>query len=124
MPNPKQHEEKAELNQQFLICIVDDSYCDWKATATFYVAVHYVEKLRAYDGGHSVSHDDRDRYVRSTHSKIYSPYHQLFNFSLIARYDSCHAAATRIEKYPQLKKYLNEVRNYVDNESAAKSSGS
>ena len=85
MPNPKQHQEKAEHCRRFLSTIGDD-FPDWRAIVAFYTALHLVEKLRAYDGNHSTSHDDRDLYVRRNHRTIYDPYHQLFNASLDARY--------------------------------------
>ena len=47
MPNPKQHQEKAEHNRAFLGTISDEAYSDWRATIAFYVAVPLVEKLRA-----------------------------------------------------------------------------
>jgi hypothetical protein len=85
MPKPNQHQEKADHCRKFLATI-DEEFSDWRAIVAFYTALHLIEKLRAYDGDHSTSHDDRDRYVRKNHSNIYNPYHQLFNASLDARY--------------------------------------
>jgi hypothetical protein len=59
MPKPKQHQEKADHNRAFLNTLTDDAYSDWKAIVAFYVAVHLVEKLRAYVGDHSENYEDR-----------------------------------------------------------------
>jgi hypothetical protein len=92
MPNPKQHQEKAEHCRLFLSTI-GEQFPDWKAIVAFYTALHLIEKLRGYEGEHSTSHDDRDAYVRRKHSRIYNSYHQLFNASLDARYKTRGAFA-------------------------------
>ena len=125
MPKPKQHQEKADHNRAFLNTITDDAYCDWKATIAFYVAVHLVEKLRAYEGDHSENHDDRDAAVRRTHSRIYNAYHQLFNASLTARYKSLGAfkISPADVQSKLIDTYLASIERYVAAETAARTGG-
>ncbi len=122
MPKPKQHQEKAEHNRAFLGTITDDNYCDWKAAVAFYVAVHLVEKLRAYHGEHSENHDDRDRVVRRDYPRIYNPYHQLFNASLTARYKSLGAfnMSPGDVQARLIDTYLAEIERFVAAETAAR----
>jgi hypothetical protein len=125
MPKPKQHQEKADHNRAFLNTLTDDTYHDWKAIVAFYVAVHLVEKLRAYEGDHSESHEDRDRAVRKDHSRIYNAYHHLFNASLVARYKS--RSAFKISpadvQSKLLDTYLAEIERYVAAETIARTGG-
>jgi hypothetical protein len=122
MPNPKQHQEKADHNSNFLKTILDDAFCDWKATIAFYVAVHLVEKLRAYDGKHSENHEERDRYVRANHHSIYNAYHQLFTVSLVARYKSLHAFQISPDDVQSklIASYLAEIEKFVARVTASK----
>ena len=125
MPKPKQHQEKAEHNRAFLDSVTDDAYGDWKATIAFYVAVHLVEKLRAYTGDHSENHDERNRAVRRDHARIYNAYHQLFNVSLIARYKSLGAFAISPQDVQSklIDTYLAEIERYVAAETATRTGG-
>jgi hypothetical protein len=59
MAKPQQHQDKADHCRRFLATIAEE-FSDWRAIVAFYVAVHLVEKLRAYDGEHSSSHEHRD----------------------------------------------------------------
>jgi hypothetical protein len=86
MPKPSQHQEKADHNRAFLNAIVSSGPADWIAVVAFYTAVHLVEKLRAYRGEHSKDHEERGQAVRKNFRPIHTPYHELFNHSLIARY--------------------------------------
>ena len=126
MPNPKQHQEKAEHNRAFLATIGDDAYSDWRVTIAFYVAVHLVEKLRAYDGDHSQDHSDRDRYVRRNHRAIYNSYRQLYSASLEARYKSLHAFTSSPEdvRAVLIDQFLVEIEQYVAAPTTARTSGS
>ena len=126
MPNPKQHQEKAEHNRAFLGTITEDVYSDWRATITFYVAVHLVEKLRAYDGDHSQDHSERDRYVRGNHRAIYDSYRQLYSASLEARYKSLHAFSISPAdvKGVLIDVFLVEIERYVALETASRTAGS
>ena len=126
MPKPKQHQEKADHNRQFLGSITNDSFCDWQATSAFYVAVHLVEKLRAYHGEHSENHDDWDRVVRRDYARIYNAYHQLFNASIIARYKSIMAfnIPPREVKTKLIDGFLVEIENFVRNETATRTAAS
>jgi hypothetical protein len=122
MPNPKQHQAKADHNRAFLAMIKDPSYADWLATAAFYTSVHLVEKLRAYDGDHSQSHMDRNEFVRKQHPSIHASYHQLFNISIIARYQTMNkfpltAAAVQTDL---VDGDLAAIEVYVANVTAAK----
>ncbi|MGH7173696.1 MAG: hypothetical protein ACRELG_25720 [Gemmataceae bacterium] len=125
MPKPKQHQEKADHNRAFLNTLTDDTYHDWKAIVAFYVAVHLVEKLRAYEGDHSDNHEERDRAVRRDHGRIYNAYHQLFNASLIARYKSrraFHISAADVQG-KLIDTYLAEIERYVAAETVARTGG-
>ncbi len=118
MAKPKQHQEKADHCRKFLSTIGDE-FSDWRAIVAFYVALHLVEKLRAYNGEHSTSHDDRDAYVRRNHSTIYNPYHQLFNASLDARYKTLGAFTISSEDVQKVlvDTYLVEIETYVADET-------
>ena len=126
MPNPKQHQEKAEHNRAFLGTIADDAYSDWRATTAFYVAVHLVEKLRAYDGDHSQDHSERDRYVRRNHRAIYDSYRQLYSASLEARYKSLHAFSIPPADVTGvlIDVFLVEIERHVALETTARTAGS
>ncbi len=122
MPKPKQHQEKAEHNRAFLATISDNKYVDWQATVAFYVAVHLVEKLRAYNGEHSQNHDERDRVVRRDYPRIYNAYHQLFNASLTGRYKSVGAFSISAAdvRTRLIDGYLVEIENFVAAETIAR----
>lgn len=123
MPKPKQHQEKADHCRKFLSTIGKE-FCDWQAIVAFYTALHLVEKVRAFGGEHSKSHEDRDAYVRRHLPKIYNAYHQLFNASLDARYKTCGAftiSAEDVEKI-LINRYLVEIEQFVDLETKKRSS--
>jgi hypothetical protein len=86
MPKPKQHQDRANRNRALLDSISATGPPDWMATVAFYVAVHLVEKLRAYSGEHSTNHDERAAAVRKQFRAIQVPYHQLYEVSRLARY--------------------------------------
>jgi hypothetical protein len=123
MPKPQQHQDKAEHCREFLSTI-DDKFSDWKAVVGFYTALHLVEKLRAYEGDHSNSHDERDAYVRKNHRKIYNAYHQLFNASLDARYKTLSAFSIPSEQVQKklIDTYLVEIEDYVTDETKRRTS--
>lgn len=101
MPNSRQHQEKAEHNRSFLDSIDIEQYPDWAAVAAFYTAVHLVERLRTRlssgpGGQHSTDHQDRLAFVQRHHRRIHQPYHELFNASTLARYETLHSFNTQI----------------------------
>src|SRR5262249_23928049 len=119
MPKPQQHQDKADHCRRFLDSIAK-GFPDWRAIVAFYIALHLVEKLRAYDGEHSTSHDDRDAYVRRKHRKIYNSYHRLFTASLDARYKTLGAFTISPEDVQTIliDTYLAEIEGYVAAETA------
>jgi hypothetical protein len=122
MANPKQHQEKADHNRSFLNSLGDDGFCDWMAVVAFYVAVHLVEKLRAYEGKHSTDHVDRNAAVRQQHRPIHTPYHELFNWSLIARYKTpgCFSMPAATVRSVLVGNYLTQIEKYVADQTALK----
>ena len=122
MPNPKQHQAKAEYNRAFLGTIDVQVYAAWAATVAFYTAVHLVEKLRAYDGDHSEGHGDRGKYIRSNRPRIHRAYTHLYDASLEARYKSVGAFTLTPEEVQDrlIGTYLGEIETYVAAETVAR----
>lgn len=91
MPNSKQHREKAERNHQFLTT-VDGKYHDWSAVVAFYTAVHLVERLRTImpnaTDQHSTDHQSRLDFLHGRHAAIHHAFRELYNASLLARYET------------------------------------
>lgn len=87
MASAAEHREKGRHNNRFLATIADD-FPDWLATVAFYVAAQYVESVLAGKGIHSTDHDDRKQFVRRHIPEIQQAYNDLFNASLVARYDA------------------------------------
>ncbi len=85
------------------------------ATIAFYVAVHLVEKLRAYHGEHSMSHDDRCAAVRRQFRTIQVEYHQLYEISRLARYGTASQFTLSVEQVKALliDTYLVAIERYV-----------
>src|SRR5262245_53370067 len=86
MPTAEEHLNTANHNLAFMQTVDQDEFGDWMAVVAFYVAVHLVERLRAFAGQHSVDHRDRDEFVRNSHLQIHPPYHELYRISMIVRY--------------------------------------
>ena len=126
MPNPKQHQAKADFNRAFLGTIDVGLYAAWAATVAFYVAVHLVEKLRAYDNEHSTDHGDRGQFVRSKCRNINRAYSHLYDTSLEARYKSVggFTVSPSDVRGRLIDTYLVEIETYVAAESAAHTAGS
>ncbi len=87
MGTQAEHQSKAKHNLAFLDTI-SDQFPDWLTTAAFYVAVQLVEALLAQRGAHSADHHQRKEAVRRQFPRITVAYNQLYNASLVARYDS------------------------------------
>jgi hypothetical protein len=109
MPNSQQHRDKANHNRAALNSL-DLGVCpDWVAVVAFYTAVHLVERLRTRQpkssDQHSVDHQDRLQFVQSHHRSILTDYRELFNASLIARYETLNSFTI---KYSQ-----SDVRNVL-----------
>ena len=126
MPNPKQHQAKADFNRDFLGTIDVSLYAAWAATVAFYVAVHLVEKLRAYENEHSTDHGDRSQFVRSKCRSINRAYIHLYDTSLEARYKSVGAfTVTPSDVRDRLiDTYLVEIETYVAAETTTRTAGS
>ncbi len=121
MPNSKQHKDKAAHNRTFLATIAVQDYPDWAVVVAFYTAVHLVERLRtrmpnAADQ-HSTTHQDRLDFVQKHHRSIHTEFHELFNASLIARYQT--AASFRTQFTPSdvqailIDQYLFSIEQHV-----------
>lgn len=121
MPNSKQHKKKAEHNRAFLDSITDDRFADWMAVVAFYTAVHLVERLRTLNHNaseqHSRDHQHRREFVQSQHKQIHTAYHELFNASLIARYQTVNSFQTQLNvkdiKTRLINGYLAEIESYT-----------
>ena len=121
MPNSKQHREKADHNKAFLSSIATANYADWAVVVAFYTAVHLVERLRTKLPTticqHSTDHQDRLQFVQKHHRAIHKPYHQIFNASLIARYQTLGSfnaqfSTLAVEK-TLIGRYLTAIEEYV-----------
>jgi hypothetical protein len=86
MPTAEEHRRKAEHNLRFLETVDTDEFGDWMAVAAFYVAVHLVERLRAFIGQHSTDHQDRLSFVRQYHPQMHTAYRELYNIARLVRY--------------------------------------
>lgn len=119
MPTADQHRNKAEKNRKFLATISLTDHPEWVVTVAFYVAVHTIERLRAFaDRSHSDSHYDRMRCVQIQHAEIHYEYQILETASRIARYDSSadffvKYDATRIQTQ-LIDKALATIENYAN----------
>ena len=122
MPNSREHRDKASHNCAFLQTFEVDDYPDWVAVAAFYAAVHLVERLRTVAPSpttkHSTDHVDRGRFARAKHRQIQREYHELYNTSLIARYETTSGFNTKIKpadvRHILVGKYLTAIESYVD----------
>jgi hypothetical protein len=92
MPNSRQHKDKAAHNRAFLATINVQDFPDWAVVVAFYTAVHLAERLRTLlpnaSDQHSTTHQDRLEFVQKHHRAIHTEFHELFNASLIARYQT------------------------------------
>lgn len=86
MATAAEHKQKAEHNQRFLAAISDE-FPDWLATVAFYVAVQCIERMLADRGLHSKDHYERKEAVRRHFPSLRQAYNDLYNASLVARYD-------------------------------------
>ncbi len=121
MPDPKQHQAKADHNRACLELFSDDRFCDWMAVVAFYTAVHLVEKLRAYNGQHSIDHTDRNKAVRNQYRQIHTGFHELYNWAYIARYSTLQKFTMASEEVRKvlIDRYLVEIEKFVAAQSAA-----
>ena len=122
MPNSKQHQAKAQQNQEFLDSIDVARFASWTTVAAFYTAVHLVERLRAKRGrgtdDHSTDHHDRLEFVRRKENRQIQPaYEVLFNASLLARYETIEsfnqAFTTEDIRDVLIAQYLKQIEDYV-----------
>ena len=120
MPKTKQHQDKADRNRAFLDSISANGPPEWMATVAFYVAVHLVEKLRAYQGEHSTNHKERCAAVRKQYRGIHLEFHQLYEISRLARYGTTSQFTLTVSDVQSLHidKYLVAIEKYVAAETA------
>ena len=118
MPSQSQHQTKAKSNRDFLSQIDRNARSDWAVVVAFYTAVHLVERLRSLDGQHSTNHQERLSFVQASHRNIHTEYHQLYNLSRIARYDSNSYFYSQISNEDVEKivvgEWLTIIEKYVD----------
>jgi hypothetical protein len=115
MPSASEHQIKANHNRAFLNSITDPAFCDWKAVAAFYTAVHLVEQLFALQGLHSQDHRSRNRQVRVRFRPIHKHYRPLYNLSMVARYresSKFRLTASAVESLT-IGTHLVAIGNYV-----------
>jgi len=90
-----EHREKAEHNE-FLVSTLNNPFWDWRITATFYAALHYVE---SYFAAKSIKHPITRPHQKPSHTTrlplvgthlraIYKDYEDLYNDSRDARYEA------------------------------------
>jgi hypothetical protein len=107
VPTADEHQRQADHNERFLQSIDEDEFCDWLATAAFYVAVHLIEKVRAL----SNEHNERLDFVRNQHPQIHLHYRELYSFSLQTRY----GIAPHHWLLPEhVTGHLAEIKRYVE----------
>jgi hypothetical protein len=86
-----EHREKAEHNE-FLVSTLDNPFWDWKISAMFYSALHYVESYFAVKKiVHPIpkpNHSSRLPLVKKHLFTIYKDYQDLYNDSRDARYEA------------------------------------
>lgn len=122
MASDREHQEKADHNRAFLNSIAADEYCDWIAVVAFYAAVHLVEKLRALRGQHSQDHQERNTAVRGDFRRIHRHYRELYNWSLVARYDMTKdfRLSAKDVRTILVDQHLVEIEKFVASQSAKK----
>jgi hypothetical protein len=94
MPNEAEHTRLAVHNIHVVAYLLERSdFCDWTATATFYVAVHIVEAVFFKDTRHvklrhGYKHETREQILKGTKSyeNIWRHYRPLQSASVKARY--------------------------------------
>lgn len=91
MRKPQDHVNQAKFNEQLVVFLDGTAYPDWRATAVFYTAVHYVQAYfisltppRRFD-----RHKDRDTAIENDKHicAIWNNYRSLKDWSRRTRYD-------------------------------------
>ena len=126
MPNSSQHQARAAHNRAFLGTINLANHRDWAAVVAFYAAVHLAERLRTLaphaKDQHSINHQDRLQYIHRHHSAIHTELHELYNASVIARYQTINSFNTQFTvadvQNVLIGTYLTTIENYVANQFA------
>jgi hypothetical protein len=120
MPTSDEHEVKIGLNTRFLSAVDRQAHPDWWATAVFYTAVHYVEKLAAKNhSSHHDSHSRRAAFVSKYHNQIDRDLMILNDASRLARYASIDRfrQAFSGDNLDDLEKvYLDAIVKYVEDQ--------
>jgi hypothetical protein len=113
MGTAEQHRAKSDHHLSFLETIPDD-FPDWLSTVAFYAAAELIEELAAARDCHSNCHEDRKRFVRDCHGRVYKSFHALYNASLDARYLARERCPTVDEvRGILIGQHLAHVRGYV-----------
>ena len=63
-----------------------NSFPDWAAIMLFYAALHTLESAFASEGVHTVTHAQRELYIKLRHPRVWPAYSRLKTESLKARY--------------------------------------
>jgi hypothetical protein len=118
---PENHERQAEHNAELAGLLgTEDNFVDWHLTATFYEAVHLVEKHRSVHAtgpAHSQNHDDRKGWVENQMPGVWDDFKNLYEASRIARYVSRHSTFLTAQKRAFAEslrtKELARIREFV-----------
>jgi len=98
------HLQHAKHNEQFAEFLESTSYPDWRATALFYAALHYVQSyfLKQIPARPFKTHAARDTAIRlDVHiGGIWNDYRSLKDWSLKTRYEG---------KQPDEKDFKNDI---------------
>ena len=99
MPTPAEHLDQAERNEQFATTIsnLDPRFTEWEITALFYASLHYMNALLSYLGYEAKNHHER-RILIARHTNVSSPYDNLFQHSLDARYELIEHTPEDVER--------------------------
>lgn len=115
----KTHIEQGKHNEQLFDYLENTPYSDWRVTATFYAALHYVD---AYFHSlnppiHCRIHPDRDNRVATLPGTqpIYSEYRNLKDLSEAARYAGRKftPAEIKTDVTPSLQKIKKQLKQFL-----------
>ncbi len=116
MLDPKGHIQQAKHNEALAEFLEGTSYPDWRATALFYAALHYVQAyfLSRTPPKSYVRHSDRDTAIEiDTHiGSIWNHYRSMKDWSQKARYDGRKPTDTEIKS--DILKSLGAIRKEVN----------
>ena len=116
MPNPSDHKDKADKNQEFSQTIAEEhsEYNDWIITAKFYSALHYVDKVLVEEGYKTENHGERFEKIeqaRNIPPRVRSLYSTLYDLSEQARYKCIELQQGQVNS---ADKALTEIKKELD----------